>query len=84
MHRGGSIFPVPVIRVLWENNDMRKRLGMYSALALILSFCVAAIADQADTAECDIPFRFAEKEEGTEMMLANMEYYAKFTPNKLL
>ena len=33
--------------------------------------------------ESAIPFRFPSKEEGTELMLANEEYYAKCNPNKL-
>ena len=37
----------------------------------------------AETPELTIPFRFASKAEGTELLLANKEYYAKFTPNKL-
>ena len=37
----------------------------------------------AAKSETLFPFRFASKEEGTELMLANEEYYSKFSPNKL-
>ena len=59
---------------------MKKWFGIILALAMLL--CIVPFA-AAETPEGVIPFRFASKEEGTELLLNNKEYYAKFSPNKL-
>ena len=59
---------------------MKKLFSILLTLAMLL--CMVPCA-AADTPENAIPFRFASKEEGTELLLANREYYAKFSPNKL-
>ena len=41
------------------------------------------MADQGDAGAGMVPFRFASKEEGTVMMLANKKYYEELSPNKL-
>ena len=62
---------------------MKKFFGILVILSLMLSLCVPALADALQLAGGAIPFRFASREEGLELMLANDEYYAKFSPNKL-
>ncbi len=62
---------------------MKRLLGMFFTLVLIFSLGAAAVAASPDGYGGGLPFRFAAKEEGAEMMLANTEYYAKFSPNKL-
>ncbi len=61
-------------------NNMKKLLSILLTLAMLL--CLAPYA-AAETPEFAIPFRFASKAEGTQLLLANKEYYAKFSPNKL-
>ena len=61
-------------------SNMKKLLPILLTLAMLL--CLAPCAE-AETPELAIPFRFASKEEGVELLLANKEYYAKFSPNKL-
>ena len=43
----------------------------------------AAFEDEPSESKVMIPFRFASKDEGTDLMLSNKAYYAKFSPNKL-
>ena len=63
---------------------MKKLLCILLTLTMLLCVCpFGSFADAAETPEAAIPFRFASKEEGAELMLANKEYYAKFSPNKL-
>ena len=59
---------------------MKKWVALILGLALALS-CFAAFAEEGT--ENKLPFRFASKEEGLELMLGNTEYYARNNENKL-
>ena len=62
---------------------MKKYFLIILTFTMLLALCSAVLADENSQSETLIPFRFASKEEGTELMLANEAYYAKFSPNKL-
>ena len=62
---------------------MKKVLCIFVILSLILVLSIPTFAGEPGQAESSIPFRFATREEGVELMLANVEYFEKFSPNKL-
>ena len=65
---------------------MKKLTTLMMILVMLLcSVCLPAMGEAAETAETEpmIPYRFASAEEGRELMLANKEYYATFTENKI-
>ena len=65
---------------------MKRKVSLIFVLMLsLVAWGTAAFADDYRNvlSEAMIPFRFASKEEGTELMFANEAYYAKFIPNKL-
>ena len=53
---------------------MKKRISLFLIISLLLSLCFPAFADEAAQAGGAIPFRFATREEGMELLLANDEY----------
>ena len=66
-----------------RKSNMKKLFSCFLIISLLLSLCVQAFAEEAAQAGGAIPYRFVAREEGVELMLANDEYYAKFSPNKL-
>ena len=65
---------------------MKKLTTLMMILVMLLScICLPALGEAAETAETAslIPYRFASAEEGRELMLANTEYFATITPNKI-
>ena len=59
---------------------MKRRIAIILGVVFVLS-CFVAFAE--DGTENRLPFRFATKEEGLRLMLANSEYYARNNENKL-
>ena len=62
---------------------MKKLTSILLILTMLLTLCVPAFAEASDQGAVSIPFRFASKEEGKELLLSNKEYYDTFTPAKL-
>ena len=65
---------------------MKRLTTLMMILVMALcSVCLPASGEAAETAETVpvIPYRFANAEEGRELMLANKEYFDSITPNKI-
>lgn len=59
---------------------MKKLIALMLCLCLMTGI-IPAVAESENTVT--IPYRFATKEEGQELLLANKEYYDTFSPAKL-
>ena len=64
---------------------IKKWMIFFLAVMLLTVQAVPGLSEAAEIQESDnhIPFRFASKEEGLELMLGNTEYYALNNENKL-
>ena len=63
----------------------KKWMIFFLAVMLLTVQAIPGLSEAAEVPESDnhIPFRFASKEEGLELMLGNTEYYALNNENKL-
>ena len=66
-----------------ENRMIRKLLSAMICVFMLMAAGCNADRDVSEPYTDQISYHFASREEGTELMLANTEYYEKFSQNEL-